>query len=100
MAEAISEGAYRQGNDALGKLTGLMLEAPRLVLASMIPGRQQIGAGKHLPGVRSVGLQGRRVGWRLVRVLEQFISDVCPEGLQLMGHVGSMIGRDGLVSAS
>jgi hypothetical protein len=45
MAEAISVRASGLGNEALGKLTGLMLEARNRVLAAMIPGRQQIGAG-------------------------------------------------------
>jgi len=45
IAEAISVRAGGLGNEALGKLTGLMLDARNRVLAAMIPGRQQIGAG-------------------------------------------------------
>ncbi len=39
MAEAISVRAGGLGNEALGRLTGLMLEARNRVLAAMIPGR-------------------------------------------------------------
>ena len=58
LAGAISERADRQGNDALGKLTGLVLEARGIVLASMIPGWQQIGAGRTDSGSGASGCRG------------------------------------------
>jgi hypothetical protein len=58
LAEAISERADRHGDDALGKLTGLMLEARGHVLVSMNLGWQQIGAGRTDSGSGASGCRG------------------------------------------
>ena len=50
LAVAVSASAMQQGNTTLADLTQLMLSARSQVLAEMIPGRQQIGAGCGHPG--------------------------------------------------
>ena len=50
LAVAVSASAMQQGNTTLAAITQLMLSARSQVLAEMIPGRQQIGAGCGHPG--------------------------------------------------
>ena len=58
LAVGVSASAMKQGNTTLADLTQLMLSARSQVLAEMIPGRQQIGAGCGHPGPSGVSMAG------------------------------------------
>jgi hypothetical protein len=58
LAVAVSASAMEQGNATLAAITQIMLSARSQVLAEMIPGRQQIGAGCGHAGHSADGLAG------------------------------------------